>query len=178
MAKRLYLLIFLLVSLHFFGQQKVSQPDLKAEYSLPKDWTVQQYFKGAWDKPGGSSICHCAMSFNTLKIPIGDDFDYVYMVVYPSDKKGVSDPQRSSVWQYKITHGENGDSLKTPNLHWKHYTGKINYPGEHRFKDFIAWTYETHKEKVHYTVHFWAKPTVMSQYKAVIEKIMASFKAL
>src|SRR6202007_1750504 len=106
------------------AQQKISQPNLMASYEIPKDWNVQEYYKGDWDKPGGSSICHCALSVNILKVPNGDDFDYLHMVIYPSDKKGVSDPMRANVWQYKITCGDKGDSLHTPNLQWIHYTGK------------------------------------------------------
>lgn len=178
MTKQVLLCLFLLTGLASRSQQMVSQPDLKAEYELPADWKVQQYYKGGWDKPGGSSICHCAMSVNILKVPSGNDFEYLHMVLYPSDKKGASDPQRSTVWQYKITHGEHGDSLITEHLRWKHYTGKLTYSGEHRFKDCIAWKYETHKEQTYYTVYFWGKPGMMSQYKGVIDRIMQSFKAL
>jgi hypothetical protein len=159
------------------AQEKIVQPDLKASYELPKDWNVQQYYKDGFDKPGGSGICHCALSVNILKIPNGDDFDYLYMVVYPSDKKGASDPMRSMVWQYKITHSEQGDSVHTANLQWIRYTGKLNAPGEHRFKDQVLWKYQTHYEKTWHTVYFWAKPAVLSQYKGVIEKIIQGFRS-
>lgn len=178
MTKQVLAGLFVLFALVSQSQQLVSQPDLKAEYQLPAGWTVQQYYKGGWDKPGGSSLCHCALAVNILKIPSGDDFEYVHMVLYPSDKKGASDPQRSSVWQYKITHGEHGDSLITNHLRWKHYTGRLTYSGENRFKDCVAWKYETHKDKVYYTVYFWAKPALIAQYKGVITKIMNSFKPL
>lgn len=160
------------------AQEKVSQPDLMASYELPKDWKPQQYFKDSWDKPGGSSICHCALSVNILKIPNADDFDYLYMVVYPSDKKGASDPMRTQVWQYKIAHGDKGDSLYTPNLQWLHYSGKLTCVGDNRFKDYIAWKYVTHNQKAYYTVYFWAKPALITQYKTVIEKIISGFKSI
>jgi len=116
MIKRLLLAFLLISPLFAFPQQKVSLPDLKAEFEVPSNWKVDSYYKGDWDKSGGSSICHCALAVCILKVPFGDDFDYLHMVVYPSDKKGSTDPQRTTVWQYKITHGETGDSLKTPNL--------------------------------------------------------------
>jgi len=178
MFKRLFTVFFILACFLLNAQQKVKQPDLKAEYELPSGWDVHQYYKGDWDKPGGSSICHCALSVNILKIPVSDDFDYIHMVVYPSDKKGAADPQRANVWQYKVSHGEAGDSVKTPNLQWKHYTGKLTYTGENRFKDHTAWKYQTNYKKVYYTVYFWAKPALLSQYKGVIDKIIASFKPL
>lgn len=179
MLKRL-LLVFLSLSgpLCLVAQQKVFQPDLKAEYEVPADWKVTQYYKGGFDKPGGSGICHCALSVNIYHIPsIGDEFDYLHMVVYPSDRKGFTDPMRSQVWQYKISHGDMGDSVKTPNLQWKHFTGKITTAGENRFKDQLVWVYQTnYKEKIYYTVYFWAKAALLSQNKAVIEKIIKGFK--
>ena len=178
MLKRLFLAFSLVIYLTCNAQQKVSQPDLKAEYELPSNWSVQQYFKDNWDKPAGSSICHCALSVNILKVPNGDDFDYLHMVVYPSDKKGSTDPQRANVWQYKITHPEGGDSVKTPHLKWIHFSGKLIYTGEHRFKEHTAWIYRTHKDKAYYTVYFWAKPSMLSQYKGVIDKIISGFKSL
>jgi hypothetical protein len=179
MIKHLCLAFSIILCLKGNAQQKVSQPELKAEYEVPADWKVEKYFKDNWDKPAGSSICHCALSVNILKIPNNaGDFDYLHMVVYPSDKKGSADPQRGSVWQYKITHGEQGDSVKTANLKWIHYTGKLVYTGEHRFKDNIAWIYQTHKDKTYYTVYFWAKPAMLSQYKGVIDKIISGFKTL
>lgn len=149
-----------------------------ASYVLSKEWKVQSYFKGDWDNAAGSAVCHCGMSINILKVPNGDDFDYLHMVVYPSTKKGVADPMRAHVWQYKITHGEKGDSLHTPNLQWIQYTGKLVTPGENRFKDCIAWKYVTHSQKAYYTVYFWGKPAMMQQYKPVIEKIMTGFKSI
>ena len=113
-----------------------------------------------------------------MKIPNGDDFDYLHMVVYPSDKKGLANPMRSQVWQYKIVATGAGDSLHTPHLQWVHYSGKLTVSGENRFKDCIAWKYQTHTPKAYYTVYFWAKPEIMTQYKGVIEKIMQSFKAI
>src|SRR6185369_14975327 len=100
--------------------------------------------------PGGSSICHCAMAVNIMKIPNGDDFDYLHMVVYPSDKKGVANPMRSQVWQYKIVATEGGDSLHTNHLQWLHNSGKLVTTGENRFKDFLAWKYQTHTAKTYY----------------------------
>jgi hypothetical protein len=178
MFKPLVFALFALWALPGFCQQVVKQPDLKAQYELPAGWTSQQYYKGDWDKSGGSGICHCALAVNILKVPNGDDFDYVHMVVYPSDKKGAADPQRTSVWQYKITHGEHGDSVKTSNLQWKHYTGKLTCQGDNRFKDCLAWKYQTHTDKTWYTVYFWGKPALMAQNKGVIEKIIAGFKTL
>jgi hypothetical protein len=179
MLRPLLTTFILLASFLSFAQQKVKQPDLKAEYEIPKGWDVHEYYKGDWDKPGGSGICHCALAVNIFKVPsIGDEFDYIHMVVYPSDKKGAADPQRANVWQYKISHGENGDSLKTPYLKWKHYNGKLTCSGENRFKEHIAWKYQTNHQKVYYTVYFWGKPAMMMQYKGVIEKIMNSFKPL
>ncbi len=179
MFKRLFLAFSITLCFTANAQQKVSQPDLKAEYEVPADWTVQQYFKDNWDKPAGSSICHCALSVNILKVPNGaGDFDYLHMVVYPSDKKGIADPQRGYVWQYKITHPDGGDSVKTPNLQWIHYSGKLVYTGEHRFKEHMVWVYQTHKDKTYYTVYFWAKPSILTQYKGVIEKTIQGFKAL
>jgi hypothetical protein len=179
MLKRLLPVLFITLASTLSAQQKIKQPSLKAEYELPGGWEATEFYKGDWDKPGGSSICHCAMSINILKIPgIGDEFDYVNMVVYPSDKKGITDPQRNMVWQYKIVHGEGGDSLKTSHLKWKQFQGKIVYTGEHRFKDNITLTYQTNNGKVYYTVHFWGKASILSQYKGVIDKIMKSFKPL
>lgn len=178
MVKKALVLAFLFSCFLMAAQEKISQPDLKVEYELPKGWTTQQYYKGDWNKSGGSSICHCALAVNILKLPSGDDFDYVHMVVYPSDKKGVADPMRTQVWQYNIIHSEKGDSLKTPNLQWIHYTGKLTCQGENRFKDCIAWKYVTHNQKAHYTVYFWGKPALMQQYKATIEKIMMGFKSI
>ena len=181
MLNRILVLLCFCTALSISAQQKISQADLKASYELPVGWEVKQYFKGDWDKPGGSSICHCALSVNILKVPNNlDDFDYVHMVVYPSDKKGVADPMRGQVWQYKIATGDNGDSLKTPNLQWKHYTGKLITTGDNRFKDCIAWKYVTHtaNQKAFYTVYFWGKPTMMQQYKTVIEKIISGFKSI
>lgn len=178
MVKYLFCTFFTLSCLPALAQQKVSQPELKAEYEVPSNWDVHAYFKGDWDKPSGSSICHCALSVNILKVPNGDDFDYLHMVVYPSSKKGSTDPQRAHVWQYHIMHGEKGDSLKTPNMQWIHYTGKLVATGDNRFKEHIAWKYQTHTNKTWYTVYFWAKPGLLSQYKGVIEKIMKGFKPL
>lgn len=178
MVKPVLSVVFFLFFIGAQAQQVVKQPDLKAEYEVPSDWKVQEYYKGDWDKPGGSSICHCALAVNILKVPFNGDFDYLHMVVYPSDKKGAGDPQRGNVWQYHIAHGENGDSVKTPFLKWKMYSGKLTTQGDNRFKDCIAWKYQTHNEKVYYTVYFWGKPSLMSQYKAVIEKIMSGFKPL
>lgn len=175
MLRRRFILLCMITGMALGAQEKIVQPDLKASYELPAGWNVQQYYKDGFDKPGGSGICHCALSVNILKIPNGDDFDYLHMIVYPSDRKGASDPMRSMVWQYKITHGETGDSLHTKNMQWIHYTGKLNAPGEHRFKDNIVWKYQAHDEKTWYTVYFWAKPAILSQYKAIIEKIMQSF---
>jgi hypothetical protein len=178
MAKQVLAALLFFAALASRSQQLVSQPDLKAQYELPGDWKVQQYYKGGWDKPGGSSICHCALAVNILKVPSGDDFEYLHMVVYPSDKKGAADPQRGNVWQYHIQHGEQGDSVITDKLRWKHYTGRLTYSGENRFKDCVAWKYETHKDKTYYTVYFWARPGLLSQYQGVIHKIMNSFKPL
>jgi hypothetical protein len=178
MVKAFFSLFFCFFILTAAAQQIVKQPNLRAEYEVPSDWKVQEYYKGDWDKSGGSGICHCALSVNILKVPFNGDFDYLHMVVYPSDKKGAADPQRGTVWQYKIAHGDNGDSLKTPYLNWKMYTGKLTTQGENRFKDCIAYKYQTHQDKVYYTVYFWGKPGLMSQYKAVIDKIMSGFKPL
>jgi hypothetical protein len=178
MAKYLLALLYFSACFLIKAQEKVSQPDLMASYELPAGWKVQQYFKDGWDKSGGSSICHCALSVNILKVPNGDDFDYMHMVVYPSDKKGSLDPMRTQVWQYKIAHSEKGDSLHTPNLQWIHYSGKLTCVGDNRFKDCIAWKYQTHNQKAYYTVYFWAKPALMSQYKSAIEKIILGFKAI
>lgn len=178
MAQQLLLAVLFLFACVSRSQQIVSQPDLKAEYELPADWKVQQYYKGGWDKPGGSSICHCALAVNILKVPTGDAFEYLHMIVYPSDKKGAADPKRSTVWQYRITHGGDGDSLITDHLRWKHYMGKLTTSGENRFRECVAWKYETHHDKTYYTVYFWARPGLMSQYKEVITRIMNSFKPL
>ena len=178
MFKRLLLIIGFCAGFSVLAQEKVNQPDLMAAYELPSNWKVQQYFKDDWDKSSGSSICHCALAVNILKVPNGDDFDYLHMVVYPSNKKGAADPMRTQVWQYKITHGEKGDSLHTPNLQWIHYSGKLTCVGENRFKDCVAWKYVTHNQKAYYTVYFWAKPGLMMQYKDVIEKIMTGFKSI
>ncbi|HWY37781.1 MAG TPA: hypothetical protein VNY73_04435 [Bacteroidia bacterium] len=178
MLKRLLILFCLCTGFIALAQEKISQPDLMASYELPADWKVQQYFKESWDKPGGSGICKCALSVNILKVPNGADFDYLYMVVYPSDKKGSTDAMRSQVWQYKITHGEKGDSLHTPNLQWIQYTGKLTCVGENRFKDCIAWKYVTHNQKAWYTVYFWAKPALLAQYKDTIGKIITGFKSI
>lgn len=177
MVKRLLLTFLVGTALCATAQQKVSSPDLKAEYEVPADWKVQQYFKGDFDKAAGSGICHCALAVNILKVPTATDFDYLHMVVYPSDKKGAADPQRSMVWQYKISHGDQGDSVKTSNLKWIHYNGKITCTGENRFKDNLVWIYQTHHDKTYYTVYFWAKPALLMQYKGTIEKIMAGFKS-
>ena len=178
MLKHLLVLVCFFTCFFMQAQQKVSQPDLMASYEVPKDWSVKQYFKDSWDKAGGSSICHCALSVNILKVPNGDDFDYLHMVVYPSDKKGASDPMRANVWQYKIANGDKGDSLHTPNLQWLHYSGKLTCDGDNRFKDCIAWKYVTHNQKTYYTVYFWAKPAMLTQYKSVIEKIISGFKSI
>ena len=178
MFKRFLVIFCLCTGLTTVAQQKIVQPDLMASYELPKEWTVKQYFKDDWDKPGGSSICHCALSVNILKVPnLLDDFDYLHMVVYPSNKKGAADPMRTQVWQYKITQTDAGDSLHTPNLQWLHFNGKLTCPGENRFKDCIAWKYTTHNQKTYYTVYFWAKPEMMTKYKTVIEKIIQGFKS-
>lgn len=178
MAKPVLLALFILFACALRSQQLVSQPDLKAAYQLPGEWKIQQYYKGGWDKPGGSSICHCAMAVNILKLPSGDDFEYLHMVVYPSDKKGARDPQRAHVWQYEIKHGEQGDSLITEHLRWKHYHGKLVCTGENRFKDCVAWKYVTNHNETYYTVYFWARPGMMSQYKDVISQVMHSFRPL
>src|ERR1700739_2043041 len=132
MIKRLLILSCFFACYYLHAQENISQPNLKASYELPAGWSVKEYYKDGWDKPGGSSICHCALAVNILKIPNGADFDYVHMVVYPSDKKGSTDPMRTQVWQYKIAHGEQGDSLKTPNLQWVHYSGNITLVGDNR----------------------------------------------
>ena len=178
MLKCFLILLCFCACLQINAQQKVSQPDLMASYEVPSNWDVKPYFKGDWDKPGGSSICHCALSVNILKVPNGDDFDYIYMVVYPSNKKGAADPMRSSVWQYKIATGDKADSLHTPYLQWAQFSGKLTTSGDNRFKDYVAWKYISHNQKAYYTVYFWAKPTMFTQYKSVIEKIMTGFKSI
>jgi hypothetical protein len=181
MFNRLLVLLCLGTCLSVSAQQKISNADLKVAYEVPANWEVKEYFKGDLDKPSGSAICHCGMTVNILKVPNNlDDFDYIDMVVYPSDKKGAADPMRSQVWQYKIATGDNGDSLKTPNLQWKHYTGKLSTTGDNRYKDCIAWKYVTHtpNQKMFYTVYFWGKPSMMLQYKSVIEKIISGFKSI
>ncbi|MGZ3864439.1 MAG: hypothetical protein ACXVPN_14370 [Bacteroidia bacterium] len=181
MLQRLLILFCLVAALPVIAQQKISNSDLKVAYEVPATWEVKEYFKGDWDKPSGSAICHCGMTINIFKMPNNlDDFDYIHMVVYPSDKKGFTNPMRSQVWQYEIKTGNNGDSLKTPNLQWKHFTGKITTSGENRFKECIVWKYTTNtpNQKVFYTVYFWGKPAMMNQYKGTIEKIMNGFKSI
>ena len=180
MIKRLFLAFSVALCFMAAAQQKVSNSDLKMDFTVPESWTVHTYFKSEFDKPAGSSICHCALVVCILKVPNGDDFDYLHMVVYPSDKKGASDPQRGFVWQYKVTHSESADSVKTPNLNWKHYSGKLTVTGENRFKDHMAWIYQTHtkKEKTFYTVYFWAKAGLLSQNKGIIDKIISGFKSI
>lgn len=177
MIKRLFLGFLLFTSVVANAQQKVALKNFKAEFEVPADWNVQEYFKGDWDKPAGSAICHCALAVSILKVPVGDDFDYLHMVIYPSDKKGSTDPQRLNVWQYKITR-TGGDSIKTPNMQWIHFNGKLTTQGDNRFKDHLAWIYQTHENKMYYTIYFWAKPGMLSQYKTVIEKIIKGFKSL
>jgi hypothetical protein len=178
MIKQLFTTLTIMSCAFSFAQETVSQPDLKAAYEIPKNWKVQEHYKGDWDKPSGSAVCQCALAINIFKIPSGMDFDYIHMVLYPSNQKGASDTKRGQVWQYKINVTDKGDSVHTANLQWIKYQGRLTCSGENRFKDCTALKYQTHKGDNYYTVYFWGTPELLTQYKDSIDKIISSFKAL
>ncbi|MFL5753143.1 MAG: hypothetical protein ACJ76F_07045 [Bacteroidia bacterium] len=179
--KKLPLLFFFIHG--FIGTSQtvlVSQPNIAMEYQIPKSWKVQEFFKTSWDEPGGSSVCPCAGTINILKIPAGgDEFEYIHMVAYPSDKKGQNVEKRRGAWQYRFVPVENADTINYANFIWLRYTSKfVVHGGENRFKDCVVWKLESHKGKTYYTLYFWARPTVFKEHQPEIEKIIASFKGI
>jgi hypothetical protein len=163
-----------------FPQTKVSLPELNMEYELPANWETKSFFKGDWELPGGNNLCPCAGVLNTYKIPGGDDFDYIYMAAYPSDRKHANAEMRQGVWQYKFVQKEDVDTVKTEFLVWEKQTSKLKPHGssDNRFKEYTAYRYSTHFGPTYFIMYIWAKPYMLQQYSEAIKGIVASFKAI
>ncbi|HEY1038743.1 MAG TPA: hypothetical protein VGF30_05020 [Bacteroidia bacterium] len=179
---KLKLLTFILVSVSILGfaQNKVSLPELNVEYEVPSTWETKPFFKVDWETPGGNNLCQCAGVINSYKVPGGDTFDYIYMSIYPSDRKHTNSEKRQGVWQYKFVPVEKTDTLKTDYLVWEKQTSKLKPFGssDNRFKDFTAYKFNSHFGSTYFVMYIWAKPYMMQQYKGVIDNIIASVKAI
>jgi hypothetical protein len=179
MYKRiLHITFFLLSSFAFAQNKKVSLPELAMEYEIPAKWEVKSFFKGDWEVPGGNNVCQCAGVMNSLKVPSGGDFEYLYFAVYPSDRKGANAEKRQSVWQYFFVPKESSDTLKTDYLVWEKQVSKLKPHGsnDNRFKDYIAWRLLSKFGNTYYTMYIWAKPMMMQQYSSTFQSMIESFK--
>ncbi len=160
------------------GGQKIVQPKLAMEYELPKNWTVKEFSGSDWELPAGNNVCPCSGTLNIFKFPNLDDYEYIHMVVYPSDKRHMNEEKRKQVWQYKFVKKEiDPDTLKTENHTFLKSVSRFDAPGDHRFKGNVVWKITTVNAGVYYTMYFWAKPALMMEYKSTIENIIAGFKA-
>lgn len=171
--------LFMLFSYFAFAQnKKVSLPELAMEYEIPAKWEVKSFFKGDWETPGGNNVCQCAGVMNSLKVPSGGDFEYLYVAVYPSDRKGANAEKRQSVWQYFFVPKESSDTLKTDYLVWEKQVSKLKPHGsnDNRFKDYIAWRLLSKFGNTYYTMYIWAKPRMMQQYSSTFQSMIESFK--
>jgi hypothetical protein len=162
----------------FAQNKKVSLPELAMEYEIPAKWEVKSFFKGDWETPGGNNVCQCAGVMNSLKVPSGGDFEYLYVAVYPSDRKGANAEKRQSVWQYFFVPKESSDTLKTDYLVWEKQVSKLKPHGsnDNRFKDYIAWRLLSKFGNTYYTMYIWAKPRMMQQYSSTFQSMIESFK--
>jgi hypothetical protein len=159
---------------------KISLPDLNMEYALPKNWETKPFFKLDWETPGGNNLCPCAGVLNYWKIPGGGDFDYIYMAAYPSDRKHINAEKRQSLWQYHFVHVEKVDTVKTDWMVWEKQVSKLKPIGssDNRFRDYIAYRYESHFGSTYYLMYIWGKPYMLQQHKEKLDKIVASFRAI
>jgi hypothetical protein len=173
-------ILYVLVTASCSAQTKVSLPNLRIEYELPAKWESKEFFKDNWETPGGNNVCKCGGVINSFKVPGGGDFDYMYMALYPSDRKGANAEKRQGVWQYKFVPVEKVDTVKTDYLVWEKHTSKLKPYGssDNRFRDFTAYKYETHFGNTYFTMFIWAKPYMLQQYKAILEAMVASMKAI
>ncbi len=180
MVVKQFTIVFVFISSLCFAQNKLSYPDLNIEYELPSNWETKPFFKVNWETPGGNNLCQCAGVINSYKVPGGGDFDYIYLSVYPSDRRGANAEKRQGVWQYKFVPTEKMDTVKTDYLVWEKHTSKLKPYGssDNRFKDFVAYKYDSHFGTTYFTMFIWAKPYMMQQYKDVLDKIVASMKAI
>ena len=172
--------MLLLIGLGHIGlaqkKQSVNFPNLNIQYEIPDTWKVQEYFKGSWEDPGGSSACKCALAINILKVPNAVDFDYIHFVVYPSTKKGQTDEKRKGVWQYKFVPVEDEDTLRTDHMTWLRAKSKFTCVGENRFRDNIVYRYRANTNSTWYTVYVWAKPMMLETYAADLKHLLNTLK--
>ncbi|MCD6069375.1 MAG: hypothetical protein K0S33_4201 [Bacteroidetes bacterium] len=159
---------------------KVSLPELNMEYEVPSNWVTTPFFKVDWETPGGNNLCACAGVLNAWKVPGGSDFEYIYMAAYPSDRKHVNAEKRQSVWQYRFVHVEKVDTVKTDFLVWEKQVSKLKPSGssDNRFKDYVAYRFESHFGATYFLMYIWGKPYMLQQQKAKLDAIIASFKAI
>lgn len=178
--KKIVLHSLFVVSACFVNAQnkKVSLPELAMEYEIPAKWEVKSFFKGDWETPGGNNLCQCAGVMNSLKVPSGGDFEYLYFAVYPSDRKGANAEKRQSVWQYYFVAKEGADTIKTEHLVWEKQVSKLKPHGsnDNRFKDYIAWRLLSKFGNTYYTMYIWGKPFMMQQYSTTFQSMIESFK--
>lgn len=181
MYKALLNIVLLFISCFAIAQnKKVSLPELAMEYEIPAKWEVTPFFKGDWETPGGNNLCQCAGVMNSLKVPSGGDFEYLYFAVYPSDRKGANAEKRQSVWQYFFVAKDVSDTLKTAHLVWEKQVSKLKPHGSNnnRFKDYIAWRLLSKFGNTYYTMYIWGKPMMMQQYSSTFKAMIESFKPI
>lgn len=163
----------------FAQQKKITLPDLALEYNIPEKWEVKSFFKGDWDKPGGNNVCPCAGVINSLKIPNGSDFDFVYFVAYPSSRGGFSADMRQGVWQYRFELISHSDTVETDHLLWVRQVSRFKLQGSSdRFKNNTVWRLNSRFGNTYYIIYFWAKSTLFREYTPDFEAIINSLKPI
>ncbi len=178
--KKFYILFLSFVAIKSLAQDTTyTLKDFKFSYTVPKTWKHVEFGSANWEDAGKSSVCKCAGTMDIFKIPNGDDYDYIHMVIYPSDKKGQNVEKRRGAWQYRFVPVEDGDSLKTNSLLWTRFTSKFTTTGgENRFKDYKVWQLKSRFGNTYYTMFIWAKPTIFKDYEGKIENIVKTISPI
>ena len=150
------------------------------QYDLPTGWEKNSFFKTSWESPGGSDVCPCAVAVNSLKIPAKDVPDYIYVVIYPSDKKYVNTEKRQNLWRYQFIPAAKSDVVKTEYMNWSRQISKLKPLGtyENKFKDYSVYRLYSDAESTHYVMYVLGKATHLQKYKAEINTIINSFKSI
>jgi hypothetical protein len=174
------LILLLLNCKYFFTQIKIiQQPKLAIQYELGNAWSVTEFSNSDWELPAGNNVCACNGSLNILKAPYGSETEYIYMVVYPSEKKNSTLKKRRHIWQYEFKELDEPDTVVYGNNTYFRMVSKfLPTSVNQRFKEHTVWKLLLVNGNVYYYIYLWTKPGLFIEYQSMFEKILASVKPL
>lgn len=175
-----YFFIFFLFIGSVYAQLKtIAQPKLALQYELGERWSVTEFSNNDWELPAGNNVCPCSGSLNILKVPYGDETEYIHMVIYPSEKKNSTLKKRRHIWQYEFKELEDPDTVQYGNNTFYRMVSKfLPTTNNIRFKDHTVWKLVFVNGNTYHFIYIWTKPGLFIEYQGMFEKILASMKAL